>query len=792
MGSERISYWDSIKDNGKPKIRSLKSILDEIRDGKYKNEVLAAREAYEVDRSKKPNYNRLKSELPIFALGEFRGRNNNDILNHNGFIGLDLDHDPSNWEDSKQEIDKFLEDSKDDPYIYACLKSVSGIGRFILVKVEVDNSKFKPEIIDQHTTAYLSVVSHFNRKYGIDLDDACKNICRVRYLTYDEDFRVNEDSEVFKVEVLKPEAKYINNTTIKGISRKPSVSEMEEYIAEVVSTQPDFINDIGLYKTLGNAFGYSYGEQGRELFRMLCQANTAKYERDRFDREYDSFLRNANGEAKIGSFFHYAIKAGFSFSSHQSIDEVIENKDVLTLNDLKEINRSKKGKLSLDEKYALVSSFLSTSGITRNTRTNSYKFDDCIEPSISTSNTPWEALLHGIKSSVGSSYSDRNLEVQLVNEARQVNPFMDYLKDIENEEPDGELDRLLDQFYYQDGMPDMRKFIVKWLTSLIAAIYGERKLELVLILVGKQRRGKSTFYEELLPSEWREDFLSEGDLVNTAKVIDQISRVLLHYNNELAEMFKSGHTWDGFKSLTSFSQTIERKLFTQNQNHKTQRLAVLGGSTNNEGILSDRTGNSRIIGVYVDKIGHDENSLYEIDHRKLFKELHNLYLADPKWSWRLTSKENDELMSISKEMADEPQEYALLRSVFDTPTAMNIDRQVFMSVESMLDLTRSYRVSQNGTQKVFKGNLTAFLQNELGCKKYRKRIDGGNARRVWLVSCNYIPAIGENSVHYFETDRERRIADYEAVYGKSYQEEFKTMQDNGETPLDEVESFDMV
>ena len=74
------------------------------------------------------------------------------------------------------------------------------------------------------------------------------------------------------------------------------------------------------------------------------------------------------------------------------------------------------------------------------------------------------------------------------------------------------------------------------------------------------------------------------------------------------------------------------------------RLAVLGGTSNDPEVINDPTGNRRIVPINI--IGFDIEKYKKIDKTKLFIELYNDWKADKK-AWFLNSKEINFLNQIN-------------------------------------------------------------------------------------------------------------------------------------------------
>ena len=85
--SEIVTIFRNIRETETPFHRSVKFVIDRIKDGSSKDLVTRIRK--ETD---KANRNELKKELPAVCFsGQFNKRLDSAILEHSGFICLDFD-----------------------------------------------------------------------------------------------------------------------------------------------------------------------------------------------------------------------------------------------------------------------------------------------------------------------------------------------------------------------------------------------------------------------------------------------------------------------------------------------------------------------------------------------------------------------------------------------------------------------------------------------------------------------------------------------------------------------------
>ena len=157
--SEIVTIFRNIRETETPFHRSVKCVLDRIKDGSSKD--LVSRIRKETD---KANRNELKKELPAVCFsGHFNKRSDAAIQEHSGFICLDFDGYASK-KDMKDERTRLAKDR----YVYSVFTSPSGNGLKALVRI--------PQDIDNHISYFNALEKHFNSEH---FDKTCKNVSRV-------------------------------------------------------------------------------------------------------------------------------------------------------------------------------------------------------------------------------------------------------------------------------------------------------------------------------------------------------------------------------------------------------------------------------------------------------------------------------------------------------------------------------------------------------------------------------------------------------------------------------------
>lgn len=177
--------------------RGLIMMMKDIINGKYKDQVLPARQA--LQDGNKDLYDRLKRKLPAFTpSGVFEGGRKMEFLKmYSGFVHLDFD------KLSNEEMIVALGKCKSDPHTFGVFVSPSGNGFKVLIEVN--------STVEEHSTAYQMVSNYYQELTGIEPDPSCKDVTRLCFVSYDPDAYYSISSKKFevvqKVKPLPPKAK---------------------------------------------------------------------------------------------------------------------------------------------------------------------------------------------------------------------------------------------------------------------------------------------------------------------------------------------------------------------------------------------------------------------------------------------------------------------------------------------------------------------------------------------------------------------------------------------------------
>lgn len=603
----QISLYKNVKDTLSATSIHIDMFLDDIKNGRWLDDIIE----YRAGRRK-------KETLPCVTLsGEFSKRNKGSLSKHSGFICIDID----NLEDSVDDVKDIL---SQDIHVYAAFKSVSEKGLAVLFRIHGKN----------HERAFLGISEYLYKRYGIIIDQACKDVSRLRFVSHDSEMFINQGAAIFTLYPPPPPK------AIKSLQQTVFVkSDFDEIINQINTRCLDLVDDYQDWLRVAFAFTDKFGENGREYFHIVSQQGN-KYDSKQCDKQYDACLtRNGNG-VTIGTFYWMCKKAGIEIVSRKTdiIATAASNafkggrtkEDTIDLLKEAEGISEKESKDIVNQVFDNKINYESSEGIyndIENWLKQNYNLRrNILTRKLESDGVPVEEIdlntmyLDGKK--VFGQKLNNEVFTKMVNSKYidDYNPLLIWLDRASTAKPKGQIKRLCNTI--QSTMPRayIELFVTKWLIGIIESIHGE-VCPLMLVLSGrKQNTGKTEWFRRLLPHEIR-SYYAESQLDKEKDDEILMTQKLLIMNDEMG-----GNTARNFVRLKNI---LSKKTFTLREpygkaNVDLRRLAVLAGTSNDNQLLNDPTGNRRIIPIQVSDI--DKDLYNDINKADLFAEVY--------WLWK--------------------------------------------------------------------------------------------------------------------------------------------------------------
>lgn len=255
-----VSWFHSYMD---PKPAGTTSLLQWLTNNNYEPTVEAIRMIKD-----KAERDAKKALLPaITPSGTFSHRSDQSMLKHSGFICLDIDHkDNSNLQnffELKSEMAKIKQ-------VAYCGLSVSGEGFFVLIPIAYP---------DKHLQHFLALQTVF-ASFGIQLDEKCKNLSRLRGYSWDPEAYFNHQAIPF-TGLLLPNPKPTPHPK-QTYQARPSndYEKVEQLVRQIEQRGIDITADYNYWFAIACNLASTFGEAGRDFFHRIS----------RFHPEYDPVL----------------------------------------------------------------------------------------------------------------------------------------------------------------------------------------------------------------------------------------------------------------------------------------------------------------------------------------------------------------------------------------------------------------------------------------------------------------------------------------------------------------------
>ena len=606
-----ISFFENVHSKEPHGSITFMEYLENIQNGTWANYVNYYRNA-DLD----------KKNLPCFTIsGTFNARSNDGLKDHSGIIAIDIDH-------KGDELD--VSGLKSDPYLYAIHQSVGGKGYVAYFLIDPN----------KHTESFHGLQNYLHSKYKINIDKACKDVARLRIVSFDPEMIVSEvEPPIFDQFIIEPIIENTGSIIQSSINYPPPSLEQLISIADhLVQESIDITKEYDDWIKIGFAIAHHFGEDGRASYIKISSMHP-KFNEKEVNNRYDDMLKKDDGRTSIGSLFH--VLKQYGVKSSEIINQTYTSQETEVEHDG-----------IIDETDSQIIEFLQQKRVVRNLVLNRIEVDGRIIEDADV-NTLFMECKQYIKSkkkdqkdkkrknkSISKNMFLTAMESKFIHE---YNPFDDFVGSLPNIDGRSHLDTLLSCLTYDD--PQARIFVEKWLVGLMASLQGIH-IVTILVLVGKQNIGKTTFFRHLLPDSLKRYF-ADAKVDEGKDNMALLASNIIVCDDEFAGKSKSLVV--ALKRIASQDMMTFREPYGR-YNITRKRYALLCATTNDEYVLSDLTGNRRLLPINIQNI--DIKLLKSIDKTMLFVELKKLAQNESNY---ILSAEDIELLNSITITNEEPQ-----------------------------------------------------------------------------------------------------------------------------------------
>ena len=281
----KISYYSNVEDN----VGTVISLRDFLFCDKYKEQIEHIRSITDEELQKS-----LKKQLPLATIsGTFAPtRKAENLVTHSNLLCIDIDKKDNmgvTWfDDLKYEWHNI-------PQILYAGRSIRGKGWFAIFRIAYP---------DKHKAQFEALQRDFASS-GLVIDRACKDVCRMRFISYDPEPYVNEAATLYNKVWVEPKP-----TTHVSYSGGEDMEQVEKCCQIIAARGIDITATYDDWFRVGAALA-SLGERGRSLFHLVSSQN-ANYKAAETDKKFDNFLHNVSS-INIGTFFHICSQYGINW-----------------------------------------------------------------------------------------------------------------------------------------------------------------------------------------------------------------------------------------------------------------------------------------------------------------------------------------------------------------------------------------------------------------------------------------------------------------------------------------------
>ena len=705
--NKKISYYNNVYSKTADKILGMNTFLEQIKNGEWQDFVL------DVRTGKKE-----KKLAPAVTLSGFfaNERKALSITEYSGFIQIDVDT-KDQFEGFKIEREQIYEDD----YTYALFDSISGNGGFKIL-VKIDHNK--------HKEAFEGLKYYYLKHYNIIIDKSCSDLSRLCYVSYDPHLFLNEKAKVFKLYPKKEDKVYRKN--IEALEKHVYVKDdFDEAVQE--AKHMNLFDSYENYLICAFALQDKFGLGGEDYFHTLV-SSSAKYNSQEASKHYQNICkRKGQSGITLASLLYIFKQNNISIKSEKTkqIEKIVKLSDTpavelkkIGIENAEEVVKEFEQKEENKEQTEidLICELIRLENVKFNEVLRNYEFNGKIMN---------DRILSQFYAKVWEKIDDKittNKIFTLIQSPKNhtsYHPIKDWFQKNKNISYNREFDKLIECFkvdmkiWIDDkeltASDYLEIYLKKWLLSIVASAHGTYSL-MILVLIGKQGTNKTNFFRGLLPKDlqgfYADNTLDEG---KDSEILMCLK--LLIVDDEFGG--KSKKDANKLKRLSS-QQTFSIRMPYGRVTEELQRLAVLGGTSNELEVINDPTGNRRVIPINL--VSFDKEKFDKIDKTKLFIELYHEWNND-KEAWFLTKEEieilNNCTISNQETLIEEE---LLLKHITPATTSFHY----MTTSEILIALVEKYPSIKTNTKRI------GSILNKLGYKNRLNR-NGSGVSRVYDV-----------------------------------------------------------
>jgi hypothetical protein len=685
-----ISFFDKITNSKPSRDIPLDLVLGDIKSGKYQDLILPLR----ANPDKKTRDKGKKDTLPYFTpSGIFAQRKIDGLKSHSNFLAIDIDNvDPS-------EIKSLI---CTDPHVYAAFVSAGGRGLCVIFKI--NGAK--------HSESFQAIAEYLYTKYQIVVDQSGKDVSRARFMSYDPDLYLDEDSSKFTAPATKKATRVPDTVFVQ--------SDFDVIVKHITDQGIDITGSYDQWVRICFAIVDKFGEAGRNYFHQVSQFSNM-YETKIADRQYDSCLKAGKSGVTIATLYYHAKASGINIMSDRTrliIDRAVNSKKARILQASAIDALEKFDNIPADESADIINQVYagdikSESGSDIEAAKIWIRENKSFQHNIVT-----DQLESDGQPLTEKQENDLWLELKVVfpkmdfttiklicgsSAVPSYHPIQAFFERYKDRQPAGAIKEFCACINSVTGFsgihfrPDyVEYYFTKWLVGMVAVAYGAVS-PLLLVLIGGQNSGKTEFFRRLLPHELSRYYAQKSfSSIKSETFKRDLEISMSQYWLINFDEMGSGSTHqeiNAIKSLLS-SDIFKTRAAYGRRDKEFKRLAAFGGTTNYKEILSDSTGNRRYIPIELQSI--DKARKDRCDRIDLMMEAYHLYKAG--YEYQLSAEDIKALNELTEDFQEPSVEHEMVASGFSAESAGTLSYREWSATEIKNYLEKDTKEKLNGNK----------------------------------------------------------------------------------------------
>jgi len=261
-------------------------------------------------------YKQQKRYMPLATMGGVftDGGRIDDMLSASKVLCIDIDntkptdfykyegkeipnHHIKDWNQLKWQLSRL-------PFVAYAGLSIGGYGLFLLIPIETESL---------YSEYWRCLEYLFSRHLNITIDAQTKDITRPRFISYDAQPYINENAEVFKIQL--PEKRTTMPFRRYSSSSSSSTEKVRKCVDEIERRNIDITSNYGDWIDIASALFNEFGEAGKQYFERI-----SRFYPNACEREINSKWKQNKNRSKvgIGTFFEICSRYGVRFRESTS------------------------------------------------------------------------------------------------------------------------------------------------------------------------------------------------------------------------------------------------------------------------------------------------------------------------------------------------------------------------------------------------------------------------------------------------------------------------------------------